>query len=163
MFSQDTLLISSQRKKTRSKRSLVNRQWIVLLFMDTPILFRQLYIRPSDQPKVKSMIKLGNMTYQITSDYKYLGIVLHEHLSYTQAAQMRIDHAMKVFWSLCAHTTDMSATVFKKLYDSLITTVLDYGATIWFHQIPDSGESSKQSIKILFRGRYTSPITSNKR
>ena len=109
-----------------------------------------IHFRPSDQPKVKSMIKLGNMTYQITSDYKYLGIVLHEHLSYTQAAQMRIDHAMKVFWSLCAHTTDMSTTVFKKLYDSLITTVLDYGATIWFHQIPDYTLEKVQNKALRF-------------
>ena len=66
------------------------------------------------------------------SEYKYLGVTL---LTFLPAASNRIDLATKAFWSLQSAITDLPGDVFKKLFDSLVALVLDYGALFWSHHI----------------------------
>ena len=69
------------------------------------------------------------------SSYKYLGVTLDEFLTFLPAASNRIDLATKAFWSLQSAITDLPGDVFKKLFDSLVAPVLDYGALFWSHHI----------------------------
>ena len=82
-------------------------------------------------------MQVRDQTLDFVSEYKHLGVLLDELLSFQKALILRTDQANKAFWSLCSQQRkvgELPATGYKKLYDSLVpwwhpclTMELQYG------------------------------------
>ena len=69
--------------------------------------------------------------------YKYLGLHLHEHLDMTFTAKHVAKAAQRALGLLIAKDKahgGMPFDIFTKLYDTLVQSVIDYGAAIWGFQ-----------------------------
>ena len=94
------------------------------------------HFRPKTHNVIKQSFHVCSTNLQIKSEYKYLGVVLDEYLTFQRAAQMRMDQALKALWIIQAKCGDLSAKVFEKLFITLVAPVLDYGSAVWSHHIP---------------------------
>ena len=66
--------------------------------------------------------------------YKYLGVMLDAHLSFTTHAHMLSQSAERALGSIIASYKSMKMMGFKtytKLFDSCVQPILDYGAPVW--------------------------------
>ena len=63
--------------------------------------------------------------------YKYLGVVLDQNNTFKQAAEDRLYLATKALWSMQRALSCAPGDAFKKLFDSLVVPVPDYGSPVW--------------------------------
>jgi hypothetical protein len=66
--------------------------------------------------------------------YRYLGLVLNEHLDYHFTAKYVAKSAGRALGLVIAkakHLGGIDYNVFKQLYDSLVLAVISYGAAVW--------------------------------
>ena len=73
---------------------------------------------------------------EYTDKYKYLGLVLNEHLDYSVTAKYvaQSESATRAFGLLISkykQAGGMPFDVFKKLFDTTVWSVISYGAAIW--------------------------------
>ena len=72
----------------------------------------------------------------VVDKYKYLGLWLTEHMDFSYMAKEVAASAHRSLGLLIAKTKTVGGLpydCYKKLYDSLVQSVLDYGAAIWGH------------------------------
>ena len=77
---------------------------------------------------------LGELVIPISSHYIYLGIPLDEHLTFQMAIHSRIEKALSSFYAIVGHLMKIggsSYVVYKRLFDSMVAPILDYGAPVW--------------------------------
>ena len=106
-------------------------------------------------------LKVRNQSFQFFfKEYKYLGIILDEFLSFQQALLLRTDQANKAFWSLCSQQMklgEVPAQVYRKLYDSMVAPLFHYGAPVWSHYCSTANLDKVQNRAYrLFLGRCKS-------
>ena len=68
-------------------------------------------------------MQVRDQTLDFVSEYKHLGVLLDELLSFQKALILRTDQANKAFWSLCSQQRkvgELPARGYKTLYDSLV-------------------------------------------
>ena len=78
--------------------------------------------------------KCGNSAIDYTDTYKYLDLVLHEHLDYGVTAKYVAQSATRALGLLISKLKQaggMPFDVFKKLFDTTVWFVISYGAAIW--------------------------------
>jgi hypothetical protein len=78
--------------------------------------------------------KCGDDCIQNCSDYKYLGLVLNEFLDYNITAKsvaLSANRALGLVIAKCKIFGGVSHGVFTKLYDSMVSSIVEYGASIW--------------------------------
>ena len=75
----------------------------------------------------------GNIL-EIVSEYKYLGVLIDEHLSFEKATAMLAEAGGRALGSIISKfkkMKDCSFRTFEKLYESGVVPVATYGAAIW--------------------------------
>ena len=72
------------------------------------------------------------------SQYKYLGVILDEHITFKEAAANKLDQATKAFWSIQGALSSVPGDTYKKIFESLVAQVLDYCSPIWSHSLTPS-------------------------
>ena len=96
-----------------------------------------LHVRMSNEPQGNFVFKFGenpNNILEYTQTYKYLGVLLDEHLNYDSLANDLAGRASKALGSLLANfylNNGMGFRAFKKCYDACITKISDYSAGVW--------------------------------
>ena len=109
--------------------------------------------RPKCSTCSSDLFMMNGFSLPLVSQYKYLGIILDEHLTFLPAAENRLDIASKAFWSIQSSISNIPGDAFKKLFESLVASVLDYGAPLWAHSIPrNTVERLKQHAYRCFLG-----------
>lgn len=88
------------------------------------------------QSSVRSNVSFtcGNLSLDYVSHYKYLGLVLHEHLDFNVTAKSVAQSASRALGLVIAKTKAYGGFpfgTFSKLYDSTVSSVISYGASIW--------------------------------
>ena len=83
----------------------------------------------------------------MVSQYKYLGIIFDEFLTFKLAAENRMEQATKAFWAIQYALPSIPAEGFRKLFESMVALVLDYGAPVWSHSV-----SVKNTTTCMFSG-----------
>ena len=86
--------------------------------------------------KKQSEIKfhIGNDDLSYTSSYKYLGIILDEHLRFDKAIEelaCSANRALGAVISKYKSNRNMSFEVYKKLFNTCVEPILTYCAPIW--------------------------------
>ena len=98
-------------------------------------------------------MQVRDQTLDFVSEYKYLGVILDEFLSFQKALTLTTDQANKAFWSLCSQQRkvgELPARVCRKTYDSVVAPVFDYGAPIWSHYCSTTDLEKVQNIAYRF-------------
>ncbi len=92
------------------------------------------HFRPPSILRTDYHFMCGGAPIEITDKYKYLGLVISEHLDYNITAKMVAQAAGRALGLLIAKDKahgGMPYQCFTKLYDALVQPVINYGAAIW--------------------------------
>ncbi|XP_060589316.1 uncharacterized protein LOC132744577 [Ruditapes philippinarum] len=95
------------------------------------------HFRPESCTRSDFVFKCGHDTLSYADKYKYLGIVLHEHVDFNVTARMVAQSASRALGLLiakCKLVGGVPHSVFTKLYDSVVWPVIAYGASLWGHK-----------------------------
>ena len=93
-----------------------------------------IHFRTDSQPRSTHVFKCGEIVLDIVDRYKYLGVVLHEHLDFNVTAKAVAQSASRALGLLIARVKLIGGVpfnVFTKLYDSIVWPVISYSAPIW--------------------------------
>lgn len=92
------------------------------------------HFRNGAKPKTDCVFKFGSDSLVMVPSYKYLGLILTEHLDYDVTAKMVAQSAGRALGLLIAKFKacgGMPYDVYTRLYDVLVQSVINYGAAIW--------------------------------
>jgi hypothetical protein len=66
---------------------------------------------------------VGKMVIPVSSEYKYLGVVLDQFMTYKSALADRTEKAFRAFWGICSTEysgNQLPISVYKKLFESVV-------------------------------------------
>ena len=89
--------------------------------------------RPSSS-RSNFIFECGDHILEYSSQYKYLGLILHEHLDFNITAKFVAQSASRALGLVIAKAKAYGGFpygTFTKLYESTVTSVINYGASIW--------------------------------
>lgn len=93
-----------------------------------------IHFRPRSKPKTNFIFKCGDLDISIAEKYIYLGLTLDEFLNFNITASFVAQSASRALGLLIAKYKalgGMPYKVYTKLYDSLVWSIVAYGAAIW--------------------------------
>ena len=108
----------------------------------------------------KYTFKCGDMNIELNNHYTYLGLILNEFLDFNLTAKIvakSANRALGLVMTKCKTIGGVSYDVYKKLFDSLVSPIIEYGAAIWSY----TSYSCINAIQLwacrffLVVGRYT--------
>ncbi|MEW8544936.1 MAG: reverse transcriptase family protein, partial [Candidatus Thiodiazotropha sp.] len=91
------------------------------------------YRNPSKQ-RTDFSFTFANQRIDVISSYRYLGLVLEEHLNYdvtAKAVAKAASRALGLVISKSKSAGGLPYSVFTKLYDTVVWPTISYGASIW--------------------------------
>ena len=148
-YADDIVLIAENENDLQSMLSQICdwcRRWHMAINCNKTKI---LHFRNKRNIKTKFNFQIGENAIEIENKYKYLGVVFNEFLDYNmtdlafaQAGGRALGSIINKFKAL----KDMGYKTYSKLWDTCVTSVLDYGVGVWGLQIKRS-----ESDKVLQR------------
>ena len=92
------------------------------------------HFRPSRIKRTEHLFMYGDTILDIVNEYKYLGVILDEHLTFEACSKTLADsggRALGAIISKFKEYKDLGYKTFTKLFDACVAPVLDYGSGIW--------------------------------
>ena len=92
------------------------------------------HFRPNSFARSDYAFTCGNSILNTVDRYKYLGVILHEHLDFTITAKsvaQSANRALGLLVARCKLIGGVPFNVFSKLYNSIVWPVISYSAPIW--------------------------------
>ena len=92
------------------------------------------HFRNKRRRKTKFEFKIDNCTLDIDNRYRYLGVIFDEHLDFDKCAKTLSDAAGRALGSIITkfeQFKNIGYKTFTKLYKSGVSSILDYGASVW--------------------------------
>ncbi len=113
------------------------------------------HFRPSRTERSKEEVKIGEHDLDIVAEYKYLGIILNEHLKYECTAEILAKSATRALGSVMnkfRSLKNMGFETYKKLYEKCVIPVLEYASEIWGYKQFESCEKVQMKALRYFYG-----------
>ena len=95
------------------------------------------HFRTQSTPKTNFTFVLNNNDMEIVPSYTYLGLLLSEFLDYNcmaKAVAKSASRSLGLLIAKCKANGGFQFDTFTKLFDTLVMSVIEYGASIWGHQ-----------------------------
>ena len=92
------------------------------------------HFRNPSVTRTMASFSAGSTVLNIVSSYTYLGLLLTEHLDYTTMANVAAksgSRALGLLISKCKAIGGAHFNTYCKLYDTMVWSVINYGASIW--------------------------------
>ena len=123
---------------------------------------KTVHFRKKTKPLTKHKFALGEEIMEIVPKYKYLGIILEEHLDYNMTCDVLAQSSgralgsvvskLKVFDSMGVHT-------YSKLFQSGVVSVMDYAAEIWgFHDYDAPKKVTERAMRSFLGVHRFTPL-----
>ncbi|MEW8546453.1 MAG: reverse transcriptase family protein, partial [Candidatus Thiodiazotropha sp.] len=93
-----------------------------------------MHFRPNSMAKTGKAFKCGEKTLNLVDRYKYLGLLLTEHLNYEEMAKHVAKSASRALSLVIAKYKSCGGFAFgtyTKLYETMVWSIISYGASIW--------------------------------
>ena len=93
-----------------------------------------IHFRHNKAPETKQKFYFGEKEINLSKSYKYLGVILDEHLTFQECIKSLSDSASRALGSIitkCKSYRDFRFKTFSKLFESGVIPILDYGSVIW--------------------------------
>ena len=121
-----------------------------------------IHFRKSRVKKSTFVFNVGEKHLEIVSQYKYLGIVLDEHLNFNKASEVlggAAGRALSVIISKFKNIHGMGYETFTKLFHSCVSPILDYSCCIWgFDNFKDIEKIQNQACRFYLGVHKFAPI-----
>ena len=94
---------------------------------------KSVHFRPSRSPRSEQAFSVGINIIETVESYKYLGVIFKEKQDFSSTAKALASGAGRTLGSIIAKMQSMKDFGFKtyeKLYESCITPILDYAASV---------------------------------
>ena len=92
------------------------------------------HFRRSRVKQTQYKFKLANKQVEVLSEYKYLGVVLDEHLTYKPATKLLANAGGRALGGIISKFRsfkDIGYDTYTKLFDNCVIPILEYGAGVW--------------------------------
>jgi hypothetical protein len=90
--------------------------------------------RTRKTPLTNANFKCGDLELDIVSEYKYLGLMLNEHLNWDLTVKTLAASANRALGVLIAKSKQFGGfpfDVFTSAYNAMVRPILEYGCEIW--------------------------------
>ena len=138
LFYADDLVIMAE--TTDNLQSLLNilHQWCQQWRMSINIgKTKVMHIRNKTQARSNFSFNVGSSNIEMIDKYKYLGLVLDEHLDFNNTASFIASSAGRALGGICSKFSQMRGmgyNTYTKLFETGVAPILDYGSEIWGFQ-----------------------------
>jgi hypothetical protein len=137
LFADDIALISDSEESLQAMPDSLSEWCYKWRLQINPDKTKVMHFRPVSVPMTDFNFKCCNSPIAIVDSYKYLGLNLNENLDLEKIAKSVAKSAQRALGLLIAkHKAlgGMPHDVFSKLYDALVSPVIEYAASIWGHR-----------------------------
>ena len=134
LYADDIVLLSDNEIKMQSMLECLSEwchTWGLQINFDKS---KVMHFRASSKPKLEYQFKCGDSCLQLVTQYKYLGVLLTEHLDYTAMSKMVAQSASRALGLLISKdkaSGGMPYTCYTKCYDATVQSIIDYSAALW--------------------------------
>ena len=134
LYADDIVLVSEHEQNLQRMLSHVHK-WCCKWQMKVNIEKTKIvHFRNKRRRKTKFEFKIDNCTLDIDNSYRYLGVIFDEHLDFDKCAKTLSDAAGRALGSIITkfkQFKNIGYKTFTKLYNSGVSSILDYGASVW--------------------------------
>jgi len=134
LYADDIVLIADNEKDLQTMLNATHKwcmNWRLQVNADKSKI---MHFRKTSKTRSQYNFMLGNITLEIVDEYKYLGLVLNEHLNYNITCDILSRSAGRAFGS-CINKfkslKNMEFRTYTKIYNTCIVPVINYGSEIW--------------------------------
>ena len=92
------------------------------------------HFRPPRAKLTQFVFQYGDKNLEIVNEYKYLGVILDQHLSFKTCSKTLADsggRALSAVMSKFKQFKDIGFNTFTRMFESCVAPVLDYGSGVW--------------------------------
>ncbi len=93
-----------------------------------------MHFRPANSPQTDFVFKYGDLPLECVSEYKYLGILLDEHMDFSKTATLLANSAGRALGSVINKVKankDLGFNSFTTLFDNCVIPILLYSSGVW--------------------------------
>ena len=133
MYADDIVLISDNAEDWQLMLNCLNEWCSANSISVNASKINVIHFRPNSVLKINSEFRCGTQNLILTDRYTYLGITLNEFLDFSATAKAVAQSASRALGLLIAKFKSMVGMpydVYKKLYDTMVWPVINYGASI---------------------------------
>ena len=134
LYADDLVLLAENESDLQDMLTLLDiwcQKWKMKINTDKTKI---VHFRNPAVPKTQLSFCCGDEDIHVIDKYKYLGLIFTEHLDYQYMAKSVADSANRALGVLIVKAKangGMPFECFSKLYDSLVQSIISYGAVVW--------------------------------
>ena len=133
-YADDLVFIADNAEELQTMLNVL-KKWCERWAMDINTKKTQVvHFRPTSLPKTDTVFTFGDVPLAIAEKYKYLGLILTEHLDYDKTAALVAKSAGRALGLMIAKAKaygGLPYDCYTKLFNSLVQPIIDYGAAVW--------------------------------
>jgi hypothetical protein len=134
LYADDIVVLAENPEDLQSMLDVLNNWCITNSMSINTSKSNVVHFRPGTVSRCSSVFVCGESEIALTDRYKYLGLVLTEHLDFAVTAKAVAQSANRALGLVIAKAKSfggVSYSVFTKLFESVVCPVIAYGAAIW--------------------------------
>ena len=155
LYADDMVLVANNEKDLQSMLDKMHEwcsKWRLKVNQDKSNI---VHFRSSRKPLTNFQFKYGVHHLNTVSEYKYLGVLLDQHLKFSSCSKTLADsggRALSAVISKFKQFKDIGFTSFTKMFNSCVVPVLDYGSEIWAKAKVNHSDSIQNKAYRYFLG-----------
>ena len=167
LFYADDLVIMAETNENLQSLLNILHKWCQQWRMSINIgKTKVIHFRNKTQVRSNFTFKVGNANIEMTDKYKYLGLILDEHLDFSNTASFIAGSAGRALGAVCTKFSQMKGmgyNTYTKLYETGVAPILDYGSDIWgFQKFSQISAIQNRAIRFfLGTHRFASNVAVN--
>lgn len=134
LYADDIVIIAATEKDLQSMLDVLNI-WCSENFMTVnPLKSNIVHFRNPSIKRSEYLFKIGDINIDYASQYKYLGLLLTEHLDYSITAKTVAQSANRALGLLISKAKSFGGLpyeAFSKLYEATVCPVITYASAVW--------------------------------
>ena len=108
------------------------------------------HFRPKNLKRTNFEFKYGHSTLNIVGIYKYLGVYMDEHLTYSDCINALSESAGRALGGIIGkfkQFKDIGYNTFEKLFNSGVVPILDYASSVWGSKRQNNDKITNKAIR----------------
>ena len=121
-----------------------------------------MHFRKCSQERTQLEFPYGDTTLDIVHMYRYLGLNLYEHMDFSESVKCLTTASSRALGAVTNKyysTNGLDYTTYTKLYDAMVSPVMDYGCEIWAGKKRDSCDTVQhRAMRTFLRVGKCTPL-----
>ena len=134
MYADDVVLMAPTKADAQKQLNALD-EWCKTWWMAiNPAKSQAIHIRNPQRPRCEGKLRCGDDEIEFVDRYKYLGIYIHEHLSFKPTVEALTSSASRSFGrivNMFKKLHNMGIRTYETLYNSFVVPIMNYGAGVW--------------------------------